>query len=94
MVFNIPIVDLGVVMYMYPQYMCILYVKLLWCISIPYIFCQLGRGIDVCLVYVHSPICVTYFGVMVFHRSIANWEEGIDVCSVYVHFVICETYLV
>ena len=30
---------------MYPQYMCILlYVKLIWCNSIPYIFCQLGCG--------------------------------------------------
>ena len=37
--------------------MCILlYVKLLWCSSIPYIYGQLEEG---ALVYVHSAICET-----------------------------------
>ena len=45
---------------MYPQYMYILlYVKFIWCNSIPTISCHLG-GIDVCLVYVHSVICESY----------------------------------
>ena len=43
---------------MYPQYMCILlYVKHLWCNSIPYIYGQLQEK---ALVYVHSVICETY----------------------------------
>ena len=46
---------------MYPQYMCILlYVKLIWCNGIPYIYCQLGSGVHVFSVYVHSAICETY----------------------------------
>ena len=52
------------------------------------------RGVDVSSVYVHSAICVTYFGVMVFHRSIVNWSGEVHVSSVYVHSAICETYLV
>ena len=81
---------------MYPQYMCILlYVTLIWCNSIPYIYCQLGRGVDVCLVYVHSFICKTNFCVIVFHIPIVNWSGmGVDVCSVYAYSAICETYLV
>ena len=46
---------------MYAQYMCIqLNVKLIWCNGIPYIYCQLGRGIDVVSVYVYSAICETF----------------------------------
>ena len=47
---------------MYPQYICILlYVKLIWCNGIPYIYCQLEcGGVDVSSVYVHSAICETY----------------------------------
>ena len=46
--------------YMYPQYMCILlYVILMLCNGIPYIYCQLEWGIHVSSVYVHSVICVT-----------------------------------
>ena len=47
---------------MYSQYMCILlYVKLIWCNGIPYIYCQLvWRGVDVSSIYVHSAICETY----------------------------------
>ena len=38
--------------------MCILlYVKLIWCSGIPYIYGQLEEG---ALVYVHSAICETY----------------------------------
>ena len=44
---------------MCPKYMCILlYVKLIWCSSIPYIYGQLQEG--VALVYVYSAICATY----------------------------------
>ena len=48
---------------MHPQYMCILlYVKVIWCDGIPYIYCQLvcGRGVHVSSVYVHYVICETY----------------------------------
>ena len=46
---------------MYPQYMCILlYVKLIWCNSIPYILLSIGVGVDVSSVYVHSAIHETY----------------------------------
>ena len=47
--------------YMYPQYMYILlYVTLIWCNGIPYIYCQLELwGVDVSSVYVHSAICET-----------------------------------
>ena len=39
-----------------PRYMCILlYVKLLWCSGIPYIYGQL-EGV-ICPKYVHSAIC-------------------------------------
>ena len=41
--------------------MCILlYVKLLWCSSIPYIYGQL-EGVHLPSVYVHSAICYTYW---------------------------------
>ena len=44
---------------MCPRYMCILlYVKLIWCSDIPYIYGQLEEG---ALVYLHSAICETYF---------------------------------
>ena len=67
---------------MYPQYMCILlYVKLIWCNVIPHIYCQLGG--DVCSVYVHSAICVTYFGVMVFQRSTVNWSGCRCILNIY-----------
>ena len=46
---------------MYPQYMCILlYVTLIWCNIISYMYCQLEVGVDVSSVYVHSAICDTY----------------------------------
>ena len=41
-------------------------------------------------VYVHSAICETVFGVVVFHRSVVSWRGAL----VYVHSAICETYLV
>ena len=46
---------------MYPQYMCILlYVKVMLCNGISEIYCQLGRGVHVSSIYVHSAICDTY----------------------------------
>ena len=57
---------------MYPQYMCILlYVTLIWCNGIPYIYCQLWgvHVLSICAFCYMSNLC----GVMVFHRSIVNW---------------------
>ena len=46
---------------MYPQYMCILlYVQVIWCNGILYIYFQLELGLDVSSVYVYSAICDTY----------------------------------
>ena len=48
---------------MYPQCICILlYVNLIWCNGIPQMYCQLelGSGVYVSSVYVHSAICDTY----------------------------------
>ena len=47
--------------YMYLQYMCImLYVKVIWCNGIPYIYFQLEWGVYVSYIYVHSAIFETY----------------------------------
>ena len=47
--------------YMYLQYMCImLYVKVIWCNGIPYIYFQLEWGVYVSYIYVHSAICDSY----------------------------------
>ena len=66
----------------------LLYVKLLWCSSIPYIYSQLEGGpsaINICA------FCymLNVFGVVVFHTSIVNW--GVHLILVYVHSPICET---
>ena len=46
---------------MYPKYMCmLLYVKVIWCNGIPYIYCQVDCGVDVSSAYMHSAICETY----------------------------------
>ena len=46
---------------MYPQYICILlYVKVIWCNGILYIYCELEWEADVSSVYVHSAIYDTY----------------------------------
>ena len=69
--------------YMYPQYMCILlYVKLIWCICITEIYCQLEWS-DVCIL----SICAfsdmwKLFGVMVFRRSIVNWSGDRCILSI------------
>ena len=61
MVFHRCIVNWSGGVYMYPQYMCImLYVKVIWCNSIPYIYFQLEWGIHVSSVYVYSTIYETY----------------------------------
>ena len=83
--------------YIYPQYMCILlYVKLIWCSNIPYIYSQLLWGRERCILSICA-FCYMWnlFGVAIFHTSILNWcGGGIDVSSLYVHSAICETYLV
>ena len=49
--------------------------KCIWCSGFPEIYAQL-EGVRVCLplVYVHSAICETVFGVVVFQRSMLNWR--------------------
>ena len=63
---------------MYPQYMCILlYVKLIWCNGIPYIYCQLvyGRGY-MYPQYICILLYVTLIWCNVFYRFIVNWSAG------------------
>ena len=54
--------------------MCILlYVKLLWCSSIPYIYGQLEgcpSAISICAFC----FMLNVFGVVVFYRSMVNWS--------------------
>ena len=70
--------------------MCILlYVKLLWCSSIPFIYGEMGgtSALGICaFCYI-----LNLFGVVVFQRSILNWRRrGL----VYVHSAICKTAVV
>ena len=79
---------------MYPQYMCILlYVKLIWCNSIPYTYCQLEWGYIypryMCILLYMKPMWCN--GIPYILLSI---EEGVHVSSVYVHSDIYETDLV
>ena len=66
--------------------MCILlYMKVIWCNVMPYIYFQLEWG------YMY----LQYMCILINHRYIVNWSlGGIDVSSVYVLSAICETYLV
>ena len=58
---------------MYAQYMCTpLYVKLIWCNGIPYIYCQLEFGGTCMLSICAFCYMCNLFGVMVFHTSIVN----------------------
>ena len=70
--------------YIRPGYMCILlYLKLMWCSSIPYIYGQLEgdiwymtffyMGVYLTCVYVHSAICET---CIVYWYSIDVWLIG------------------
>ena len=73
--------------------MCIvLYVKLLWCSSIPYIYGQLEGGISALSICAFCYM-LNVFGVVVFHRSMVDWR-GVHVPEVYVHSAICSTYSV
>ena len=71
--------------------MCILvYVKLLWCSGIPYIYGQLEGGtsaLNICAFCYMFNLC----DVVVFHRSMVNWRRG---ALVYVPSAICEISLV
>ena len=64
---------------MYPQYMCILlYVTLIWCNGIPYIYCQLELwGVDVSvyviLLYVHSVIVVWRVQLILHFAVCVTW---------------------
>ena len=74
----------------WPCYMCILlYVKLLWCSGIPCIYGQLGgtSALHICAFCYMLHI----FGVIVFHRSLVNWNWGaLDMCILlYVKLLWC-----
>ena len=71
--------------------MCIvLYVKLIWCSGIPYIYGQLEDGTSALGICAFCYM-LNLFSVVVFHRSMVNWRRG---ALVYVLSAICETYLV
>ena len=61
--------------------MCILlYVKLMWCSSIPYIYGHLGGYIF--MKYMCLFLYVRLIGAMVIHRSIVNWRKGgLGICA-------------
>ena len=76
-----------------PWYMFILlYVKLLWCSTVPCIYGQLE--VDTAALSI-SPFCyvLNIFSVVVFHTSMVDWRSP-SVVLVYVHSAICETSLV
>ena len=62
--------------------MCILlYVKFLWCSSIPYIYGQLEGGSSVLSI---CALCymLDVFGVEIFHISMVNWSLGTSALSI------------
>ena len=74
--------------------MCILlYVKLIRCNGIPYIYCQLECG------YIYPQyMCILPYVKLIWCNGIpyiyCSFEWGVDVSSVYVHSAICENYVV
>ena len=71
--------------------MCILlYVKLIWCSGVPYIYGQLQGGTSALGICAFCYM-INLFDVVVFHRSMVNWRRE---ALVYVHCAICETYSV
>ena len=78
--------------------MCmLLYVKLLWCSDVTYIYGQLQGGgwwsvcIGICVIFY---MCIL-FDVVVFQRSMVNWMRGWDISALLsVHTSICETWSV
>ena len=77
--------------YICPKYMCIvLYVKCIWCSSIPYIYGQLEGGPSALSICAFCYL-LSIFGVVVFHRSMVDWKRG---ALVYMHSAICETSMV
>ena len=70
--------------YIYPQYMCILlYVKLIWCNSIPYIYGQLEEGFGICALCYMCNFCF----VAVYHTSMVNCR-GRYICPGYMCIVL------
>ena len=62
------------------RYMCILlYVKLIWCSGIPYIYGQLEGGLGICAYCYMWNFC----GVAVFHTSMVNWRGEVHLPSKY-----------
>ena len=71
--------------------MCILlYVKLIWCSGIPYIYGRLEGGTSALIICAFCYM-LNLFGVVVFHRSLVNCRRG---ALVYVHSAIGETSVV
>ena len=74
-----------------PWYMCILlYVKLIWCSGIPYIYGQLEGGTSALHIFAFFYM-LNLCGVVVLHRCMVNWRRE---AFVYMHSAICETSLV
>ena len=74
-------------------YMCIvLYVKLIWCSGVAWIYDQLTGGPSAIGIFAFFYMW-NLFGVVVLHGSMIDWW-GVHLPWVYVHCAICETYLV
>ena len=68
--------------------MCILlYVKLLWCSGIPYIYGRLEGGTSALSICAFCYM-LSLFSVVVFYRSMVNWRRG---ALVDLHSALCET---
>ena len=70
--------------------MCIvLYVKLLWCTGIPYIYGQLDGGISDLSICAFCDM-LHLFCVVVFHKSMVNWRGPWYMCILlYVKLIWC-----
>ena len=74
--------------YICPNYMCIvLYVKHIWCSSIPYICHQL-EVVTSALTLCALCYMVYIFCVLVFHKCMGSWS-GVHVPYIYVHSALC-----
>ena len=81
---------------MYAQYMCILlYVKLMCCNGILWMYCSIRVWEEMYLQYMYIILHVKVIWCnMVFHRCIFTWTGGYMYPPVYVHSAMCETYVV
>ena len=70
----------------------LLYVKVIWCNSIPYIYCQLELGGDVFSVYVYSAICETYLVSWYTIDLLSIGVGGISILSLYAFCNMCNLF--